>query len=38
MCSLTLGGPPPIYSAHGLNGPVAAILFPINHGMLYFTC
>src|SRR6266852_2561847 len=36
MCSLTIGGPPPIYSEHGLNGPIAAILFPINHGMLYF--
>lgn len=37
MCSLTIGGPPPIYSEHGLNGPIDAILFPINHGMLYFT-
>ena len=37
MCSLTIGGAPPIYSAHGLNGPIEAILFPINHGMLYFT-
>ena len=37
MCALTIGGPPPIYSTEGLNGPIAAILFPINHGMLYFT-
>ena len=37
MCALTIGGPPAIYSEHGLNGPIAAILFPINHGMLYFT-
>ena len=37
MCALTIGGPPPIYSEHGLNGPIGAILFPINHGMLYFT-
>jgi len=37
MCSLTIGGPPPLYSEHGLNGPIATILFPINHGMLYFT-
>jgi len=37
MCSLTIGGPPPIYSEQGLNGPISAILFPINHGMLYFT-
>jgi NAD(P)H dehydrogenase (quinone) len=37
MCSITIGGPPPIYSEHGLNGPISSILFPINHGMLYFT-
>ena len=37
MCALTIGGPPPIYSARGLNGPIDAILFPINHGILYFT-
>ena len=37
MCSVTIGGPPPIYSDRGLNGPLAAILFPINPGMLYFT-
>jgi NAD(P)H dehydrogenase (quinone) len=37
MCSLTIGGPPPMYSESGLNGPIAAILFPINHGILYFT-
>ena len=37
MCSVTIGGLPPIYGERGLNGPIAAILFPINHGMLYFT-
>lgn len=37
MCALTIGGPPPIYSEHGLNGPIGTILFPIHHGMLYFT-
>ncbi|MFO1060675.1 MAG: NAD(P)H-dependent oxidoreductase [Dongiaceae bacterium] len=37
MCALTIGGPPPIYSERGLNGPIASILFPINHGILYFT-
>ncbi len=37
MCSVTIGGPAPMYSEHGLNGPLEAILFPINHGMLYFT-
>jgi NAD(P)H dehydrogenase (quinone) len=36
MCSVTIGGPPPIYSDRGLNGPIDSILFPINHGMLYF--
>jgi NAD(P)H dehydrogenase (quinone) len=37
MCSVTIGGPPPIYSERGLNGPISTILYPINHGMLYFT-
>jgi NAD(P)H dehydrogenase (quinone) len=37
MCSVTIGGGPPIYSERGLNGPISSILFPINHGMLYFT-
>lgn len=37
MCSVTIGGPPSMYSERGLNGPISAILFPINHGMLYFT-
>jgi NAD(P)H dehydrogenase (quinone) len=37
MCSVTIGGPASMYSAHGLNGPIGSILFPVNHGMLYFT-
>ena len=37
MCSVTIGGGEPMYSAHGLNGPIDTILFPINHGILYFT-
>jgi NAD(P)H dehydrogenase (quinone) len=37
MCALTTGGPPPMYSEDGLNGPIGTILFPINHGILYFT-
>jgi NAD(P)H dehydrogenase (quinone) len=37
MCSVTIGGAPPMYSELGLNGPITAILFPINHGVLYFT-
>jgi NAD(P)H dehydrogenase (quinone) len=37
MCSVTIGGPAAMYSERGLNGPIEQILFPINHGMLYFT-
>ena len=37
MCSLTVGGSSAMYSEHGLNGPISAILFPVNHGILYFT-
>jgi NAD(P)H dehydrogenase (quinone) len=37
MCALTIGGPPEMYAADGLNGPIEQILFPINHGMLAFT-
>jgi NAD(P)H dehydrogenase (quinone) len=37
MCAVTIGGPPPMYSAHGLNGPIDSILFPVNHGVFYFT-
>jgi NAD(P)H dehydrogenase (quinone) len=36
MCSVTIGGPATMYSEHGLNGPIGSILFPVNHGMLYF--
>lgn len=37
MCSVTIGGRESMYSEHGLNGPISGILFPINHGVLYFT-
>lgn len=37
MIATTIGGPAPMYSERGLNGPIATILFPINHGILYFT-
>jgi NAD(P)H dehydrogenase (quinone) len=37
MCSVTIGGPAPMYSERGLNGSISSILFPINHGILYFT-
>ena len=36
MCSITIGGPSAMYSDVGLNGPISTILFPINHGILYF--
>ncbi len=36
MLSLTTGGPPNIYSPRGLNGDLDNLLFPIQHGMLYF--
>ena len=36
MVSLTTGGGPTIYSPRGLNGEMDALLFPIQHGMLYF--
>lgn len=37
MCSVTIGGPATMYSERGLNGAIAAILYPIQHGMLSFT-
>jgi NAD(P)H dehydrogenase (quinone) len=37
MLSLTTGGPASIYAADGLNGDLAQILYPINHGILAFT-
>jgi NAD(P)H dehydrogenase (quinone) len=36
MLSLTTGGPSTIYSPCGLNGDMDTLLFPIQHGMLYF--
>ena len=37
MCSVTTGSAAPAYSESGMNGSIASILFPINHGILYFT-
>src|SRR5579872_973189 len=37
MCSLTTGNVDSAYSENGMNGLLSTILFPINHGMLYFT-
>lgn len=36
MLSLTTGGSASIYSPRGLNGDMDNLLFPIQHGMLYF--
>ena len=36
MCSVTVGGSSAMYSESGLNGLISTILFPINHGILYF--
>jgi NAD(P)H dehydrogenase (quinone) len=36
LLSLTTGGAPSIYSPRGLNGDMDSLLFPIQHGMLYF--
>jgi len=36
MCSVTVGGPADAYSSIGAYGPLAPILFPINHGILSF--
>lgn len=37
MLSLTTGGPDHIYSKDGINGDIDQILFPIHHGMLFFS-
>ncbi|GIM45425.1 NAD(P)H dehydrogenase [Collibacillus ludicampi] len=37
MLSLTTGGPAHIYSKDGINGDIDQILFPIHHGMLFFS-
>lgn len=34
---LTTGGPASMYAPDGLNGDMRQLLFPIQHGMLYFT-
>lgn len=36
MVCVTTGGPEPAYLERGINGPIEQILFPIQHGMLYF--
>ncbi|MFF2190843.1 NAD(P)H-dependent oxidoreductase [Streptomyces sp. NPDC058155] len=36
LVSVTTGGPESHYSARGINGPIEDVLFPIQHGILYF--
>ena len=36
MLITTIGGWEPHYSARGVNGPIDDLLFPINHGVLYY--
>lgn len=36
MLIVTTGGWEPHYSARGINGPIDDILFPINHGVLFY--
>ena len=36
MLSVTTGGPESHYSARGINGPIDDLLFPIQHGILYY--
>ncbi|WP_067721183.1 NAD(P)H-dependent oxidoreductase [Nocardia yamanashiensis] len=36
MLSVTTGGPESHYAARGINGPIDDLLFPINHGILYY--
>jgi NAD(P)H dehydrogenase (quinone) len=37
MIACTTGGRAPQYGARGVHGPIRDILFPINHGMLFYT-
>ncbi|QHC34740.1 NAD(P)H-dependent oxidoreductase [Komagataeibacter xylinus] len=36
MLIITAGGWPEHYSARGINGPIDDLLFPINHGILFY--
>ena len=36
MLAVTTGGPEASYTSYGLSGPMDQILFPIQHGILYF--
>ncbi|WP_336082535.1 NAD(P)H-dependent oxidoreductase [Nocardia sp. SSK8] len=36
LLSVTIGGPRDHYTARGINGPIEDLLFPIQHGILYY--
>ncbi len=36
VLSVTIGGREPYYSDRGINGPIDDLLFPIQHGILYY--
>ncbi|RRR99471.1 NAD(P)H-dependent oxidoreductase [Glycomyces terrestris] len=36
LLSVTAGGPESHYAARGINGPIDDLLFPIQHGILYY--
>ncbi|MEU6106335.1 NAD(P)H-dependent oxidoreductase [Streptomyces flaveolus] len=36
LLSVTVGGPEAHYAARGINGPIDDLLFPIQHGILYY--
>nr|WP_221377640.1 NAD(P)H-dependent oxidoreductase [Actinoplanes polyasparticus] len=36
LLSVTVGGPESHYAERGINGPIDDVLFPMNHGILYF--
>ncbi|MDT0269599.1 NAD(P)H-dependent oxidoreductase [Streptomyces sp. DSM 44915] len=36
LLSVTVGGPEPHYTARGINGPIDDLLFPIQHGILFY--
>ncbi|MCX5205389.1 NAD(P)H-dependent oxidoreductase [Streptomyces sp. NBC_00237] len=37
LLSVTIGGPESHYAERGINGPIDDLLFPIQHGILYYT-
>ncbi|MFK0170448.1 NAD(P)H-dependent oxidoreductase [Streptomyces sp. NPDC090306] len=36
LLSVTVGGPEAHYAPRGINGPIADLLFPFHHGILYY--